>query len=66
MLLGVSARTLQGWEQGRKQPSGAITELVVCCRSFAKLSLLHTSAVAGTPVYFLNFGQYAVEVGHVG
>jgi putative transcriptional regulator len=22
-LLGVSVRTLQGWEQGRKQPSGA-------------------------------------------
>ncbi len=23
-LLGVSVRTLQGWEQGRKQPSGAV------------------------------------------
>jgi len=22
-LLGVSVRTLQGWEQGRKQPSGS-------------------------------------------
>jgi len=26
-LLGVSIRTLQGWEQGRKQPSGAARTL---------------------------------------
>ena len=28
MLLGVSVRTLQGWEQGRKQPSGAARTLL--------------------------------------
>jgi putative transcriptional regulator len=28
-LLGVSVRTLQGWEQGRKQPSGAARALIV-------------------------------------
>jgi len=28
-LLGVSVRTLQGWEQGRKQPSGAARTLIV-------------------------------------
>ncbi|HMO46100.1 MAG TPA: helix-turn-helix domain-containing protein [Rubrivivax sp.] len=28
-LLGVSVRTLQGWEQGRKQPSGAARTLLV-------------------------------------
>lgn len=27
-LLGVSVRTLQGWEQGRKQPSGAARTLI--------------------------------------
>jgi putative transcriptional regulator len=27
-LLGVSLRTLQGWEQGRKQPSGAARTLL--------------------------------------
>lgn len=27
-LLGVSARTLQDWEQGRKQPSGAASTLL--------------------------------------
>jgi putative transcriptional regulator len=27
-LLGVSIRTLQGWEQGRKQPSGAARTLI--------------------------------------
>ena len=27
-LLGVSVRTLQGWEQGRKQPSGAALTLL--------------------------------------
>ena len=28
MLMGVSVRTLQGWEQGRKQPSGAARTLI--------------------------------------
>jgi putative transcriptional regulator len=28
MLMGVSVRTLQGWEQGRKQPSGAARTLL--------------------------------------
>jgi putative transcriptional regulator len=27
-LLGVSVRTLQGWEQGRKQPTGAARTLI--------------------------------------
>ena len=33
-LLGVSVRTLQGWEQGRKQPSGAARTL--CSSSAAR------------------------------
>lgn len=32
-LLGVSVRTLQGWEQGRKQPSGAARTLLVIART---------------------------------
>lgn len=28
VLMGVSVRTLQGWEQGRKQPSGAARTLL--------------------------------------
>ncbi|SJM95610.1 Transcriptional regulator-like protein [Crenothrix polyspora] len=32
-LLGVSVRTLQGWEQGRKQPSGAARTLLVIAQS---------------------------------
>jgi putative transcriptional regulator len=31
-LLGVSVRTLQGWEQGRKQPSGAARTLLTMAR----------------------------------
>jgi len=31
-LLGVSVRTLQGWEQGRKQPSGAARTLIDIAR----------------------------------
>ena len=31
-LLGVSVRTLQGWEQGRKQPSGAARKLLAIAR----------------------------------
>lgn len=32
-LLGVSVRTLQGWEQGRKRPSGAARTLLAIARS---------------------------------
>lgn len=32
-LLGVSVRTLQGWEQGRKQPSGAARKLLAIART---------------------------------
>jgi len=32
-LLGVSVRTLQGWEQGRKQPSGAARVLLTLART---------------------------------
>ena len=43
MLLGVSVRTLQGWEQGRKQPSGAARTLLTIARTNPKALL----AVAG-------------------
>lgn len=42
-LLGVSVRTLQGWEQGRKQPSGAARTLLAIARMNPKALL----AVAG-------------------
>ena len=42
-LLGVSLRTLQGWEQGRKQPSGAARTLLKIARTNPKALL----AVAG-------------------
>ena len=42
-LLGVSVRTLQGWEQGRKQPSGAARTLLAIARDNPKALL----AVAG-------------------
>lgn len=42
-LLGVSVRTLQGWEQGRKQPSGAARTLLKIARMNPKALL----AVAG-------------------
>lgn len=42
-LLGVSVRTLQGWEQGRKQPSGAARTLLQIARTNPKALL----AVAG-------------------
>ena len=32
-LWGVSVRTLQGWEQGRKQPSGAARTLLHIART---------------------------------
>ncbi|MBX7228457.1 MAG: helix-turn-helix domain-containing protein [Burkholderiaceae bacterium] len=42
-LLGVSLRTLQGWEQGRKQPSGAAHTLLAIASTNPKAVL----AVAG-------------------
>jgi putative transcriptional regulator len=38
-LLGVSVRTLQGWEQGRKQPSGAARTLLLIARENPKALL---------------------------
>ena len=43
-LIGVSVRTLQGWEQGRKQPSGAARTLLAIASTNPKAVL----AVAGT------------------
>ena len=42
-LLGVSVRTLKGWEQGRKQPSGAARTLLSIARANPEVLL----AVAG-------------------
>lgn len=38
-LLGVSVRALQGWEQGRKQPSGAARTLLMIARRNPKALL---------------------------
>jgi putative transcriptional regulator len=42
-LIGVSVRTLQGWEQGHKQPSGAARTLLAIASTNPKAVL----AVAG-------------------
>ena len=39
LLLGVSVRTLQGWEQGRKQPSGAARTLLAIASTNPKAVL---------------------------
>jgi putative transcriptional regulator len=38
-LIGVSVRTLQGWEQGRKQPSGAARTLLAIASTNPKVLL---------------------------
>ena len=38
-LLGVSVRTLQGWEQGRKQPSGAARTLLAIASTNPKTAI---------------------------
>lgn len=38
-LMGVSVRTLQGWEQGRKQPSGAARTLLAIASNNPKALL---------------------------
>jgi putative transcriptional regulator len=44
-LLGVSVRTLQGWEQGRKQPSGAARTLLAVARQSPRAVLAVAGAV---------------------
>ena len=38
-LLGVSARTLQDWEQGRREPTGAAKMLLKVAASYPKILL---------------------------
>ena len=45
-LLGVSVRTLQGWEQGRKQPSGAARTLLAIAMDNPAALLAVTAKVA--------------------
>lgn len=42
VLLGVSVRTLQGWEQGRKQPSGAARTLLAIASTKSALQNLRS------------------------
>jgi putative transcriptional regulator len=46
ILLGVSVRTLQGWEQGRKQPSGAARTLLAIANSNPRALLEVAGAIA--------------------
>ncbi len=48
-LLGVSVRTLQGWEQGRKHPSGAARTLLAIA-SINPKALLAVAAAPATEV----------------
>ena len=48
-LLGVSVRTLQGWEQGRKQPSGAARTLLAIARTNPKALLAVAGEWSATP-----------------
>jgi len=43
-LMGVSVRTLQGWEQGRKQPSGAARTLLAIASTNPKALLAVAAA----------------------
>lgn len=57
-LLGVSVRTLQGWEQGRNQPSGAARTLLTIARANPRALL----AVAGK---YAHAGRWALNAGSV-
>lgn len=50
-LLGVSVRTLQGWEQGRKQPSGAARTLLAIARC-----VFRTNVTARFGIVTADFG----------
>ena len=46
-LLGVSVRTLQDWEQGRRNPSGAAKTLL-------QVAMLHPETLRGLPPWHVN------------
>ena len=46
-LLGVSVRTLQDWEQGRRQPSGAARTLIAIAEQKPKVLLQVFNDLAG-------------------
>ena len=48
-LLGVSVRTLQDWEQGRRQPSGAARTLIVIAEQRPKMLMQVFKDMAGAP-----------------
>ena len=47
-LLGVSVRTLQDWEQGRRQPSGAARTLITIAEMKPQVLLQVLDELAGT------------------
>ena len=49
-LLGVSVRTLQDWEQGRRQPSGAARTLITIAELKPQVLRQVFDEIAGTPV----------------
>jgi putative transcriptional regulator len=49
-LLGVSVRTLQGWEQGRKEPSGAARTLLSVVSAYPKIVLAVVTQNNSEPV----------------
>ena len=49
-LLGVSVRTLQDWEQGRRQPSGSACTLITIAELKPKVLQQVFKNFAGTPI----------------
>ena len=50
-LLGVSVRTLQDWEQGRRQPSGAARTLITIAKQKPKVLQQVFKDIASAQVY---------------
>ena len=59
-LMGVSVRTLQGWEQGRKQPSGAARTLLAIASTNPKAVLAVAANSAPEPSTLLVKGTLAL------
>lgn len=51
VMIGVSTRTLQNWEQGRRQPEGPARALltIAACNPSAVLAALHGKRTGPTP-----------------